>query len=107
MTDERESSVNPDLTNFEIVEPQEGSVRAYANLSHLTWTGSDLTVDLYQLEQPNRELPKYKDNPNRLLHTASVTLTWASAKTFHQFLGDILTRYEKVYGPINTDFKQI
>lgn len=92
---------------FEIVEPKEGAVRAYANFSHLSWNGMDLTVQLYQLEQPNREIPEYKDLPNRLHHTASVTLTWAAAKTFHKLLGVVLERYEKVYGPINTDFKSI
>jgi hypothetical protein len=104
MTDQ---SSQADLSNFVIVDKDEGLVRAYANFSHLTWTGSDITVEMYQLEQPNRDIPAHKDDQNRLIRTASITLTWASAKTFHQFLGDILGRYEKAYGPINTEFKQI
>jgi hypothetical protein len=92
---------------FKIVEPKEGAVRAYANFSHLSWNGMDLTVQLYQLEQPNRDIPEYKDHPNCLRHTASVTLTWAAAKTFYEILGQALDRYEKVYGSINTQFTGI
>lgn len=95
------------LPHIEIVEPKEAVVRAYANISHLSWSGSDLTVQLYQLEQPNRDVPSQQHAANRLIHTASVTLTWASAKSFYQNLGSVLERYEKAYGPISTDFKQI
>ena len=92
---------------FEITEPKEGVPRIHANFSYLTWTGSDLTIDLYQLEQPNREIPALKDSPTYLLNTARVTMTWSSAKLFHDLLGKILARHEAVYGPINTEFKQI
>jgi hypothetical protein len=93
--------------NFETSEPEEGIAHIYANISHLTWTGMDLTVQLYQLDQPNRDIPALSNAPNKLLHRASITFTWPAAKTFHKMLGDILERYEKGYGPISTEFKQI
>jgi Protein of unknown function (DUF3467) len=92
---------------FKIVEPPEGASQVYANVSHLTWTGMDITVQLYQLDQPNRELPELVNAPTTLVHEANVTFTWAAAKTFHKMLGDVLQRYEKVYGPIKTEFQQI
>jgi hypothetical protein len=107
MSDEKKAAPQPDLNKFRIVEPQQGTVRTYANLYYLAWTGSDITVHLYHLEQPNREFPTHKDEPSIMFHNAAVTLTWASAKTFHQALGHVLERHEKVYGPINTEFKQI
>lgn len=107
MPHEDKPSAEPTEIKFVIVEPKEGTVRAYANFSHLSWSGSDITAQLYHLEQPNREVPAEKDAPNRLMHTASVTLTWASAKAFYENLGQVIARYEKVYGPINTEFKQI
>lgn len=92
---------------FEITQPQEGVARFYVNVATLTWSGSDLTAHLYQVVQPNREIPSQKDAPNQLLHSASVTLTWSSAKIFHAQLGEVLERYEKVYGPIRTEFGAI
>ncbi|HEX3093411.1 MAG TPA: DUF3467 domain-containing protein, partial [Candidatus Angelobacter sp.] len=71
------------------------------------WSGVDLTVDLYQLEQPNREVPDQKNAPNTILNVARITMSWAAAKQFHDLLGGVLDRYKAVYGPINTDFKQI
>ena len=104
MPDETQKPAQP---TFEISEPEKGLVRVYANVSHLTWTGMDLTVQLYELVQPNRDLPGHANKPNELLHTASVTLTWPVAKTFHKLLGGVLERYEKAYGPINTEFRSI
>jgi hypothetical protein len=92
---------------FKITEPRDGVARTYANVSHLVWSGMDLTTHLYQLVQPNRDIPADADAPNELLHTASVTFTWPAAKTFHSLLGEVLERYEKVHGPIKTDFKAI
>lgn len=92
---------------FEITEPQEGVARFYANVATITWSGPDLTAHLYQVVQPNREIPSQKDAPNQLLHGASVTLTWSSAKIFHTQLGEVLERHEKVYGPIRTEFGPI
>lgn len=92
---------------FKIIEPKDGVPRTYAAFSHITWTGVDLTVDLYKLEQPNRDIPANKDAPNYLLNTGRVTMTWAAAKSFHELLGRVLERYEKVHGPIITEFKQI
>lgn len=104
--EENQSQPNPNV-NFEISQPKEGITRVYANYSHLSWSGVDLTVQLYQLEQPNREVPANKDVPNRLLNNAAVTLSWAAAKMFHKNLTDALARYEKAYGPIVTEFKEI
>jgi hypothetical protein len=95
------------LPNFELIEPKDGVPRIYASFSNITWSGPDLTVDLYKLEQPNREIPALKDSPNYLLNTGRVTMAWTSAKSFHDLLGKVLARYEAVYGPINTEFKQI
>lgn len=92
---------------FEISLPPQGVARFYANGATITWTGSDLTVQLYQVVQPNRELPSQKDAPNQLRHDAAVTITWATAKIFHAQLGDVLRRYEEKYGPIRTQFEPI
>lgn len=107
MTDESKAPNQLDLSKFRVVEPEGGKLRVYANFSQLSWTGSDITVNLYHLEQPNREIPHSKDDPTLLVQDVSVTMSWAAAKQFHQFLGTILERYEKAYGPINTEFKQI
>jgi hypothetical protein len=98
---------NSPILTLQITEPQEGVARFYVNGATLTWTGSDLTALLYQVIQPNREIPSQKDAPNQLLHSASVTLTWSSAKIFHSQLGEVLQRYEKAYGPIRTEFVAI
>ena len=34
-------------------------------------------------------------------------MAWNSAKIFHALLGQVLERYEKVNGPIKTEFAQI
>lgn len=96
----------PAAPTFKIIEPQDGVPRIYAAFSHLTWTGPDLTIDLYQLEQPNREIQD-QNTPNSLLNTGRVTMTWQAAKMFHQTLSNVLSRYEAVNGPITTEFKQI
>jgi hypothetical protein len=107
------SSETPDASKpltfppFEITEPKEGVARFYANGVTLTWSGSDLTAHLYQIVQPNREVPSQKELPNQLLHMASVTLTWSNAKIFLAQLGEVVERYEKVYGPIRTEFEAI
>lgn len=98
---------NQPAPTFEIAQPQEGVARIYTNGVTLTWTGSDMTALLYEIVQPNRDIPSQKDAPNQLLHTASVTLTWASAKIFHAQLGEVIARYEKAYGPIRTEFGPI
>jgi hypothetical protein len=92
---------------FEIVEPKDGPARIYANVSHLTWTGMDITVQLYELIQPNREIESEKGAPNELQHAASVTFTWNAAKTFNKMLAEVLDRYEKANGPIKTEFQAI
>jgi hypothetical protein len=102
---------NPDtnqpVPGFEMTEPQKGVARFYANAVTLTWTGSDMTAHLYEIVQPNREIPSQKDAPNQLLHSASVTLTWASAKIFNKQLGEVIERYEKAHGAIRTEFGPI
>jgi hypothetical protein len=104
-------SENPDsnlpVPNFEITQPPDGVARFYANAVTLTWSGSDLTAHLYQVVQPNREIPSLKNDPNQLLNNASVTLTWSSAKIFYAQLGEVLERYEKVHGTIRTEFGAI
>ena len=97
----------PKLPNFELLVPPEGAPNIYANLSHLSWSGMDITVKLYQLVQRNRDIPGEIDKPNQVLQVAAVTFSWASAKAFHNVLTDVLQRYEKVYGPITTEFKPI
>lgn len=92
---------------FKVVQPSEGALNIYANVSHLTWTGMDITVQLYQLDQPNRDIPEHANDPTDLVHEANVTFSWHAAKSFHKLLGDVLERYEKVYGPIMTEFKPI
>jgi len=98
---------NLPVPTFEVTQPQEGVGRFYANVATLTWTGSDLTAHLYQVVQPNREIPSQKNEPNELLHSASVTLTWSSAKIFHAQLTEVLERYEKAHGTIRTEFGAI
>jgi hypothetical protein len=106
MSTETPNAPNP-ILSFEIIEPREGVARFYTNAVNLAWSGSDLTAHLYQLVQPNRDVPSQKDAPNKLLHSGSVTLTWSSAKIFQKQLGEAIERYEKVYGPILTDFQAI
>ncbi len=102
MPDEKQPS-----ETFKLVQPSGGVHHVYANASHLSWTGMDITVELYHLAQPNRDLPSLAGAPNELLHDTSVTLTWSAAKSFYETLGGALERYEKVYGPIKTKFQQI
>jgi hypothetical protein len=101
------SDTQPSAPIFEIAEPREGVTHLYANAVVLTWTGSDLTANIYQIIQPNRDIPSQKEAPNRLLNSASVTLTWSSAKIFQAHLKEAIDRYEKVYGPIKTEFQAI
>ena len=109
MSNEKKDTEQPiPPATFVIKEPAGGALRLYANVSHVIWSGMDLTVQLYQLDQPNRDLAQYKYDPNVLHHTADVTLTWAAAKMFQKALEEILERYEKAYGEtINTQFKNI
>jgi hypothetical protein len=100
-------NTNSPVLSFEIVQPKEGIARVYANGAKLTWTGSDLTAHLYQIVQPDRDIPSQKDDPNQLLHSASVTLTWYSAKIFYGQLGEAIERYEKAYGAIRTEYGAI
>jgi hypothetical protein len=97
---------NP-VPNFEIALPQEGVKRIYANVATITWGGSDLSVQLYQVVQPYREIPSQKHAPNHLLHSADVTVSWATAKIFHAQLGEVLRRYEDKHGSIRTEFEAI
>jgi hypothetical protein len=106
MSEEKTENVQTD-PRYTVTEPKEGVPRIYAAYSHLNWSGVDLTVDLYHLEQPNREVPDHKDDPNTLFNVARITMSWAAAKQFHDLLGGVLDRYTAVYGPINTEFKQI
>lgn len=107
MSDEIKQPQPVQSPQFKVTEPDEGIAHIYANVSHLTWTGMDLTVQLYHLLQPNRDIPLEKDSPNNLMQTASVTFTWAAAKTFHKLLSEVLERYEKANGPIKIDFGPI
>lgn len=97
----------PQQFDFTASEARDGVARFYVNVAHLVWTGMDITVQLYEIKQPNREIPSLKTAPNEIMHTASVTMAWASAKLFYKQLGEVLERYEKANGPINTDFKFI
>jgi Protein of unknown function (DUF3467) len=106
MPDNTQQSEQPKQFVFEIVEPREGVFRTYAQVSYVHWSGMDMTFNVYQMIQPNREIGP-KDAPNKLLHTAAITLSWNSAKIFHGLLGQVLERYEKANGPIKTDFTQI
>jgi hypothetical protein len=94
---------------FEVkaTESKEGVVHLYANVSHLVWTGMDITAQLYQIVQPNRDIPEQINAPNEIRQSASITFSWTSAKLFHKQLTEVIERYEKVYGPINTDFRLI
>lgn len=92
---------------IKITKPAQGTTNIYANIAHISWVGSDLTVHLYQLIQPNRDIPSEVEAPNELLHSASVTLTFTSAKIFNKQLAEVIERYEQAYGIINTEFKPI
>lgn len=102
-----EQNKTPNLADFELVEPKDGAPAIYCNIANLSWTGMDLTAQLYQFIQPNRDFPKEAGKPNQLVHRASVTLAWTSAKLFHKLLGEVLARYEKANGQISTEFKPI
>jgi hypothetical protein len=95
------------LPAFELAVPPQGVAQIYVNVATLTWTGSDLTASLYQLIQPNRDIPSQKDSPILLMHNASVTLTWSNAKIFFGHLKEAIERYEKANGPIKTEFQSI
>lgn len=104
--DEKNQPASP-VADFDVIEPKDGVTEIYSNLSHLSWTGMDVSVQLYQFVQPNRDLPKEAHKPNQLLHKATVTFTWSSAKMFYKMLGDVLERYEKAHGQIPTEFKAV
>jgi hypothetical protein len=106
MSEEKAENVQAVLS-YTITEPKDGVPRIYAAYSHITWSGVDLTVDLYHLEQPNREIPDLKDVPNSLYNVGRIVMSWAAAKQFHDLLGGVVDRYEAAYGPINTEYKQI
>jgi hypothetical protein len=91
---------------FEIARPEDGTPHIYANVSFLTWTGMDISVKLYELVQPNREI-EGQDLPNALMERAVVTFPWVAAKNFQRLLNDVIARYEKVNGEIKTEFKAI
>jgi Protein of unknown function (DUF3467) len=92
--------------DFRIVEPRDGTAHVYANFSYLSWTGIDISVHLYELVQPNREVTG-QEVQNTLLERAIVTFGWSAAKVFHKMLGEIIARYEKENGEIKTVFPPI
>jgi len=96
---------NIDLSNTELVEPEDGIFDAYANVVNMNWTLYDVRLRFAELMQvPNEESPTWKNQHGIVLERVAVTLPWHQAKLLRNLLDGVIKNYEQINGelkPIN------
>src|SRR5262249_17089105 len=82
---------NPPQPQLDLVEPDEGMFRTYANHTRLGWTGFDIRIIFGELIEVTQEKITIEE-------TAHVTLSWRQAKVLATSLSEIIQKYEEANG---------
>ena len=88
-------SESPVERQLELVEPEDGMIRAYANHHQIGWTGFDVRLTFGELVDIA---------PEKIVieQTTQVTMSWQTAKLLSDSLRVLIEKYEAVNGPITT-----